>query len=81
MENGAGKFSQDPDEIAEIVALWFGPKMDELFEMAENSKKLGKPESVKNIVRDMDALLCGSPTLTPISNEEMKEDPTEICLE
>ena len=57
VDNGAGKFSQDPNEIAEIVALWFGPKMDELYEMAECSRKLGKPDAVLNIVRDLDALV------------------------
>nr|KAJ0214817.1 hypothetical protein LSAT_V11C400222690 [Lactuca sativa] len=29
MENGCGKFSKSPKEIAEIVGQWFGPKAHE----------------------------------------------------
>ncbi|KAE8687430.1 Monogalactosyldiacylglycerol synthase [Hibiscus syriacus] len=38
LENGCGKFSKSPKEIAEIVRQWFGPKADELKSMSKNAE-------------------------------------------
>ncbi|KAF2313041.1 hypothetical protein GH714_008866 [Hevea brasiliensis] len=56
VENGCGKFSKSPKEIANIVGQWFGPKADELKAMAQNALKLARPEAVFKIVRDLDEL-------------------------
>lgn len=57
VDNGAGKFCQDPEKIAEIVYDWFGPNTKELLEMAENSRKLARPDAVIKIVHGLDQLL------------------------
>eukprot|EP00271_Cylindrocystis_brebissonii_P013229 TRINITY_DN32913_c0_g1_i1.p1 TRINITY_DN32913_c0_g1~~TRINITY_DN32913_c0_g1_i1.p1 ORF type:complete len:626 (-),score=84.74 TRINITY_DN32913_c0_g1_i1:1043-2920(-) len=56
VDNGAGKFSEDPKEIASIVASWFGPNKAELERMAANCLQLARPDAVYNIVRDLDQL-------------------------
>ncbi|KAL5985666.1 putative monogalactosyldiacylglycerol synthase 3, chloroplastic [Asimina triloba] len=56
VENGAGVFSKSPNETANLVAQWFGPKVDELKRMSENALKLAQPEAVFNIVKDIDEL-------------------------
>lgn len=45
VENGCGKFSKSPKEIANIVAEWFGPKAEELKAMSLNALKLARPKS------------------------------------
>ncbi|CAB4265896.1 unnamed protein product [Prunus armeniaca] len=57
VENGCGKYSKSPKEIAKIVAQWFGPKADELKAMSENAIKLAKPDSVFKIVHDLHELV------------------------
>lgn len=57
VENGCGKYSKLPKEIAKIVADWFGPKADELKEMSQNALKLARPDSVFKIVHDMHELV------------------------
>ncbi|RHN39729.1 putative monogalactosyldiacylglycerol synthase [Medicago truncatula] len=57
VENGCGKYSKLPKEIAKIVADWFGPKADELKEMSQNALKLARPDSVFRIVHDMHELV------------------------
>ncbi|PON94596.1 Diacylglycerol glucosyltransferase [Trema orientale] len=57
VENGCGKFSKSPKEIANIVAQWFGPKADELKEMSQNALKLAKPDAVFKIVHDLHELV------------------------
>ncbi|CAH9102074.1 unnamed protein product [Cuscuta europaea] len=57
VNNGCGKFSKVPKEIANIVCQWFGPRRDELEAMSRNCLRLAKPEAVFKIVRDMDELL------------------------
>ncbi|XVE53506.1 hypothetical protein DITRI_Ditri03aG0008700 [Diplodiscus trichospermus] len=56
VENGSGKFSRSPKEIANIVAQWFGPKADELQAMSQNALKLARPEAVFKIVHDLHEL-------------------------
>ncbi|PQQ20995.1 monogalactosyldiacylglycerol synthase chloroplastic isoform X1 [Prunus yedoensis var. nudiflora] len=57
VENGCGKYSKSPKEIAKIVAQWFGPKADELKAMSENAIKLARPDSVFKIVHDLHELV------------------------
>lgn len=57
VENGCGKFSKSPKEIARIVSQWFGPKADELKVMSQNALRLAKPDAVFKIVHDLDELV------------------------
>ncbi|CAL9127312.1 unnamed protein product [Musa textilis] len=57
VDNGCGKFSKSPKEIANIVAEWFGPKSDELRTMSQNALKLARPEAVFKIVHDLHELV------------------------
>ncbi|XP_031373551.1 probable monogalactosyldiacylglycerol synthase, chloroplastic isoform X2 [Punica granatum] len=57
VENGCGKFSKSPQEIANIVAQWFGPKADELKAMSLNALKLARPDAVFKIVNDLHELV------------------------
>ncbi|KAG6495308.1 probable monogalactosyldiacylglycerol synthase 1, chloroplastic [Zingiber officinale] len=57
VENGCGKFSKAPKEIAKIVADWFGAKSDELRAMSENALKLARPDAVVKIVHDLHELV------------------------
>lgn len=57
VENGCGKYSKSPKEIANIVAQWFGPKADELKAMSNNALRLARPDSVFKIVHDLHELV------------------------
>ncbi|CAI0438576.1 unnamed protein product [Linum tenue] len=57
VENGCGKFSKSPKEIASIVGQWFGPKKEELTAMSQNALKLARPDAVFKIVNDMHELV------------------------
>nr|GEU98808.1 monogalactosyldiacylglycerol synthase, chloroplastic [Tanacetum cinerariifolium] len=57
VENGCGKFSKSPKEIATIVGQWFGPKVHELNTMSQNALRLAKPDSVFKIVQDLHELV------------------------
>ncbi|KAF7817313.1 putative monogalactosyldiacylglycerol synthase, chloroplastic [Senna tora] len=57
VENGCGKFSKSPKEIARIVAEWFGPKADELKAMSQNALRLARPDAVFKIVHDLHELV------------------------
>ena len=49
-------FNTDPEQIANIVAQWFGPEAAELAAMAARAKALGRPQATFDIVRDLAAL-------------------------
>lgn len=57
VENGCGKFSKSPKEIAKIVAEWFGPKAYELQQMSQNALRLARPDAVFKIVHDLHELV------------------------
>ncbi|XP_041022642.1 monogalactosyldiacylglycerol synthase, chloroplastic-like isoform X1 [Juglans microcarpa x Juglans regia] len=57
VENGCGKFSKSPKEIANFVAEWFGPKAEELKAMSLNAMKLARPDAVFKIVHDLHDLV------------------------
>eukprot|EP00899_Mesostigma_viride_P013066 jgi/Mesvir1/21760/Mv04165-RA.1 len=56
-DNGAGKFCSDPKKIAALVRGWFGERREELETMAANARKMGRPNAVFDIVRDIAALV------------------------
>lgn len=57
LQHGVGAYSEDPEEIAEIVGRWFGPEQAELHRMAERARQLGHPQATYRIVRELAALL------------------------
>ncbi|WVZ65006.1 hypothetical protein U9M48_014440, partial [Paspalum notatum var. saurae] len=57
VENGCGKYSKSPKQIAKIVADWFGPRSDELRAMSQNALKLARPDAVFKIVHDLHELV------------------------
>ena len=57
VENGCGKYSKSPKDIARIVSQWFGPKQDELKAMSQNALRLAKPDAVFKIVHDLHELV------------------------
>ncbi|GAB4836700.1 Monogalactosyldiacylglycerol synthase 1, chloroplastic [Ancistrocladus abbreviatus] len=73
VENGFGKFSKSPQEIANIVAQWFGPKADELKEMSQNALKLARPDAVFKIVHDLHELVRHRSFIPQIAEETQTE--------
>lgn len=65
VENGCGKFSKSPKQIAKIVSEWFGPKSDELKTMSQNALKLARPDAVIKIVHDLHELVRQRSLLVP----------------
>lgn len=57
VENGCGKFSKSPEEMARVVAEWFGPKTDELKAMSRNCLRLARPDAVFKIIHDLHELV------------------------
>lgn len=57
VDNGAGTFCDEPEEIAKTIADWFGSKADELREMAANARGLAQPDAVFKIVHDLDDMV------------------------
>ncbi|KAI3453989.1 hypothetical protein Pfo_010652 [Paulownia fortunei] len=57
VQNGCGKFSKSPKQIANIVSQWFGPKQDELIAMSQNALRLARPDAVFKIVHDLHELV------------------------
>ncbi len=57
VDNGAGAFSTDPEEIARIVARWFGPDREQLAVLAERAKKMGNPDATLHIVEEVAKLV------------------------
>jgi 1,2-diacylglycerol 3-beta-galactosyltransferase len=57
VDNGAGAFSTDPEEIARIVARWFGPDRDQLIKMSAQAKGMGNPQATQHIVEEVAQLL------------------------
>ncbi|KAK6927671.1 Glycosyl transferase, family 28, C-terminal [Dillenia turbinata] len=57
VNNGCGKFSKSPKEIANIVGQWFGPKADELKAMSRNALKSARSDAVFKIVHDLHELV------------------------
>lgn len=67
VENGCGKYSKSPKEIARIIFEWFGPKSHELQVMSQNCLKLAKPDAVFKIVHDLHELVRQRSLIVPQS--------------
>ena len=57
LKHGVGTYSENPAEIAEIVARWFGPEREELARMSARAREMGRPQSTFHIVEEIAALL------------------------
>lgn len=57
VDNGAGIFTQSPNETGRTVAEWFSTRTDELRRMSQNALKLAKPNAVFDIVKDINDLV------------------------
>jgi 1,2-diacylglycerol 3-beta-galactosyltransferase len=57
VKHGVGAYSSDPQQMAEIISLWFGPEREQMALMAENAQRLGNPQATFEIVEDIAALL------------------------
>ena len=53
VDNGVGEYSEDPEEIAGIVARWFGPERGTLPDKAIKAKRLGHPQATFDICRSI----------------------------
>lgn len=59
LKHGVGTYSENPAEIAEIVARWLGPQREELARMSARARELGRPQSTFHIVEEIARLLGG----------------------
>jgi 1,2-diacylglycerol 3-beta-galactosyltransferase len=57
VQNRVGEYSEDPAEIARIVARWFGPARDEMAQVSERARQLGRPDATYRIVDEIAALM------------------------
>jgi 1,2-diacylglycerol 3-beta-galactosyltransferase len=53
LEHAAGAYSEEPTEIAQIVANWFGPAAATRQQLAENARRLGRPQATLQIVESL----------------------------
>ncbi|CAI5480664.1 unnamed protein product [Closterium sp. Yama58-4] len=67
VKNGAGLYEENPQKIAQIVADWFGPNVDQFKRMATNARRLARPDAVFRIVRDIDQLANRPHTLDNVT--------------
>ena len=58
LKHGVGVYAEDPWQIAEVVAGWFGPQRKILESMAARARQLGRPEAAFEIVREIASLLA-----------------------
>lgn len=57
VERGAGAFVSDPVQIGRTVARWFGAQADARAHMAQNARRLGKPQATREIVSSIVSIL------------------------
>ena len=55
--NGVGDYSEDPGEIARIVARWLGPDQERLAAMSQRARALAHPQATYEIVDEIAALV------------------------
>lgn len=53
LDNGVGAYSEDPSEIANVVARWFDTACLDLQTMSAKAKLLGRPQATFDIVREL----------------------------
>ena len=59
VDNGVGAYCEDPVEIAAVISRWFGPEQEQLKQMAQNAKEMGRPHATFDIVEQIATLLRG----------------------
>jgi 1,2-diacylglycerol 3-beta-galactosyltransferase len=57
LKHGVGVYLEDPWQIAELVSGWFGPQRENLDQLAQNARRLGRPEAAFRIVDEIASLL------------------------
>jgi 1,2-diacylglycerol 3-beta-galactosyltransferase len=57
LKHRIGAYSEDPDDIAALVARWLGPERQRLNDMSARARELGKPDAATEIVREIVTLL------------------------
>ncbi len=57
LKHGAGLYVEDPWQIAEVIAGWFGPQREHLDQLAENARRLGRPHATFEIIEEIVGLL------------------------
>ena len=57
LKHSVGVYADDPWQIAEVIAGWFGPQQANLDHLAENALRLGRPEAAFRIVEEIAQLL------------------------
>jgi 1,2-diacylglycerol 3-beta-galactosyltransferase len=57
LKNGVGVYVEDPWQIAEVIAGWFGPQREQLGHLAENARRLGRPQAAFEIIEELVQLL------------------------
>ncbi len=61
VEHGVGDYSEDPGEIARIVARWLGPDQGRLTAMSRRARALGHPQATYQIVDEIAAMVGVAP--------------------
>jgi len=59
LENGVGVYRRLPAEIAETVFRWLGPERTERDRMAEQARRLSRPQAAFQIVEEIARVLSG----------------------
>lgn len=76
LDNGVGAYSEDPSEIANVVARWFDTACLDLQTMSAKAKLLGRPQATFDIVRELTGIfLLHSPSLYEISDRRFHTTP------
>ena len=76
LDNGVGAYSEDPSEIANVVARWFDTASLDLQTMSAKAKLLGRPQATFDIVRELTGrFLLHSPSLYETSDRRFHTRP------
>jgi 1,2-diacylglycerol 3-beta-galactosyltransferase len=57
LKHGVGVYAEDPRQIAEVISGWFGPQRENLVQVAERARQMGRPEATFHIVEEVAGLL------------------------
>jgi 1,2-diacylglycerol 3-beta-galactosyltransferase len=57
VDNGAGAYEPEPDQLAALAAAWLQPGNPLLAEMSANARRLAKPHAARDIAQDLLSLL------------------------
>jgi 1,2-diacylglycerol 3-beta-galactosyltransferase len=51
VENGVGQFAEKPREVVNLLQEWLQPRNEELSRMAQNARRLARPETTLEVAR------------------------------